>query len=93
MLENVIRNDTNASFEVIEAKYELLTRGAYLMNQDAARLTVTPLEPGSPMDLAQARNAVELARLAGADRFATDSRGEPWMKVGSTWILPARSRS
>ena len=73
VLENVIRADTNASFEVIEAKYELLTRGAYLMNQDATRLTVKPLEPGSPMDLAQARNAVELARLAGADRFATET--------------------
>ena len=73
VLENEIRADTNASFEVIEAKYELLTRGAYLMNQDATRLTVTPLEPGSPMDLAQARNAVELARLAGADRFATET--------------------
>jgi len=73
VLENVIRANTNGSFEVIEAKHELLTRGAYLMNQDATRLTVKPLEPGSPMDLAQARNAVELARLAGADRFATET--------------------
>ncbi len=73
VMENVVRTNTNASVEVIEAKYELLTRGAYLMNQDAARLTIKPLEPGSPMDLAQARNAVELARLAGADRFATET--------------------
>jgi outer membrane protein OmpA-like peptidoglycan-associated protein len=73
VIENVIRADTKGSFEVIEAKYELLTRGAYLMNQDAARLTVKPLEPGSPMDLAQARNAVALARLAGADRFAMET--------------------
>jgi outer membrane protein OmpA-like peptidoglycan-associated protein len=73
VIENVVRADTKGSFEVIEAKYELLTRGAYLMNQDAARLTVKPLEPGSPMDLAQARNAVELARLAGAERFATET--------------------
>jgi outer membrane protein OmpA-like peptidoglycan-associated protein len=73
VIENVVRGDTNGRFEVIEAKHELLTRGAYLMNQDAARLTIKPLEPGSPMDLAQARNAVELARLAGADRFATET--------------------
>jgi outer membrane protein OmpA-like peptidoglycan-associated protein len=73
VVENVIRSDTKGSFEVVEAKHELLTRGAYLMNQDAARLTVKPLEPGSPLDLAQARNAVELARLAGADRFATET--------------------
>jgi outer membrane protein OmpA-like peptidoglycan-associated protein len=73
VIENVVRGDTNGTFEVIEAKHELLTRGAYLMNQDATRLTVKPLEPGSPLDLAQARNAVELARLAGADRFATET--------------------
>ena len=32
-----------------------------------------PLEPGAPLDLAEARNAVELARLAGADRYAADT--------------------
>jgi outer membrane protein OmpA-like peptidoglycan-associated protein len=32
-----------------------------------------PLEPGAPLDLAEARNAVELSRLAGADRYAADS--------------------
>src|SRR5688572_16691088 len=73
VIENVIRTDTRGSFDVINAKYELLTRGAYLMNQDPARLPTKPLEPGSPMDLAQARNAVELARLAGADRFASET--------------------
>jgi len=36
-------------------------------------LKVKPLEPGAPLDLAEARNAVELARLAGADRYAGDS--------------------
>ncbi len=73
VMENVIRDDTKGSFEVVQAKYELLKRGSYLMNQDAARLNIKPLEPGAPLDLAQARNAVELARLAGADRFAADT--------------------
>ena len=73
VIENVIRDGTKGSFEVIEAKYELLKRGSYLMNQDAARLNIKPLEPGAPLDLAEARNAVELSRLAGADRFATET--------------------
>jgi len=51
----------------------LLKRGSYLMNQDADRLNLKPLEPGAPLDLAQARNAVELARLAGADRYARET--------------------
>jgi outer membrane protein OmpA-like peptidoglycan-associated protein len=73
VIENVIRPGTTGSFEVIEAKYELLKRGSYLMNQDASRLNIKALEPGAPLDLAEARNAVELSRLAGADRFATDT--------------------
>ena len=73
VMENVVRQGTNGSVEVIQAKYELLKRGSYLMNQDASALKVKEIEPGSRLDLAQARNAVELARLAGADRFAAET--------------------
>jgi len=73
VMENVVRAGTEGSVEAIQAKYELLRRGSYLMHQDAAQLRLKPLEPGAPLDLAQARNAVELARLAGADRFAEDT--------------------
>lgn len=73
VIENVIRAGTTGTFEVVQAKYELLKRGSYLMNQDASLLKIKALEPGAPLDLAEARNAVELARFAGADRFATDT--------------------
>jgi outer membrane protein OmpA-like peptidoglycan-associated protein len=71
--ENVVRDNTKGRVETIQAKFELLKRGSYLMNQDFARLNIKPLEPGAPLDLAEARNAVELARLAGADRHAADT--------------------
>jgi outer membrane protein OmpA-like peptidoglycan-associated protein len=73
VMENVVRDGTKGTVETIQAKYELLKRGTYLMNQDASRLKVKALEPGAPLDLAEARNAVELARLAGADRYAGDT--------------------
>jgi outer membrane protein OmpA-like peptidoglycan-associated protein len=73
VMENALRPGTEGTSEPILAKYELLKRGAYLMNQDIAKLNIKPLEPGSPLDLAEARNAVELARLAGADRFAKET--------------------
>jgi outer membrane protein OmpA-like peptidoglycan-associated protein len=73
VMENVLRDNTQGRAETIQAKYELLKRGSYLMNQDVARLRIKPLEPGAPLDLAEARNAVELARLAGADRYAADT--------------------
>jgi outer membrane protein OmpA-like peptidoglycan-associated protein len=71
--EGVFQDRTIGSVEIVQAKYELLKRGTYLMNEDPARLKVKPLEPGAPLDLAEARNAVELARLAGADRFAAET--------------------
>ena len=73
VLENSLRDGTKAQYEVIQAKYELLTRGTYLMSQDTRGLKLKPLEPGAPLDLAEARNAVMLARVAGADKYANDS--------------------
>ena len=73
VMENLVRDNTRGRVETIQAKYELLKRGSYLMNQDIARLKIKPLEPGAPLDLAEARNAVELARLAGADRYSADT--------------------
>ena len=72
VMENVVRDDTKGKVETVQAKYELLKRGSYLMNQ-SANFKQKPLEPGAPLDLAEARNAVALARLAGADRYAADS--------------------
>jgi|SoiMethySBSTD1v2_1073268.scaffolds.fasta_scaffold00255_57 outer membrane protein OmpA-like peptidoglycan-associated protein len=72
VMENLVRDDTKGKVETVQAKYELLKRGSYLMNQSAT-FKVKPLEPGAPLDLAEARNAVELARLANADRYAADS--------------------
>ena len=75
--ENVVRESgferTQGRVETLQAKYELLRRGSYLMNRDPALLKLKPLEPGAPADLAQARNAVELARFAGADRYASET--------------------
>ena len=73
VMENSVRDGTKGNIEVIQAKYELLKRGTYLMNQDTRQLKLKPLEPGAPLDLAEARNAVMLARFAGADRYADDT--------------------
>jgi outer membrane protein OmpA-like peptidoglycan-associated protein len=77
VMENVVRESgferTQGRVETLQAKFELLKRGSYLMNRDPSLLKVKPLEPGAPLDLAQARNAVELARFAGADRFASET--------------------
>jgi outer membrane protein OmpA-like peptidoglycan-associated protein len=76
VLENVVREGTKGRVEAIEARYQLLQRGTYLMQRDASELKVKALEPGAPLDLAQARNAIELARLAEADTYAADTLGK-----------------
>src|SRR5215471_16577806 len=73
VVENSVREGTKGNIEVIQAKYELLKRGTYLMNQDTRQLKLKPLEPGAPLDLAEARNAVMLARIAQADRYVGDT--------------------
>jgi hypothetical protein len=72
VIENSVRNTTKGKIETVEANYELLRRGSYLRDQSAT-FTPAPLEPGTPLDLAEARNAVALARIAGAEGFAANS--------------------
>jgi outer membrane protein OmpA-like peptidoglycan-associated protein len=77
VLENVVRkglwDNTNGRVEPLQAKYELLKRGTYLMTTDGASVKWPTPDPGVPLDLAQARNAVEIARLARADQYAADT--------------------
>jgi outer membrane protein OmpA-like peptidoglycan-associated protein len=76
VLENVVRSDTRGDVEHIEARYELLKRGTYLMNVDASRLharTDEDDDDDTPLELRQARNAVQLAAFAGADQYAVES--------------------
>jgi outer membrane protein OmpA-like peptidoglycan-associated protein len=72
VMENVVRNSTQGTVETVQAKYELLKRGSYLLDQ-AGAYKAKALEPGAPLDLAEARNALDLARIAKADRYASDT--------------------
>jgi outer membrane protein OmpA-like peptidoglycan-associated protein len=73
VLENEVRPETTGAVERVEAKYELLKRGSYVMNGNVASLAARSFDPAMPLELREARNAVDLARLAGADRFAIDT--------------------
>ena len=92
VIENSVRNGTKGNIEVIQAKYDLLKRGTYLMNQDTRQLKLKPLEPGAPLDLAEARNAVMLARFAGADRYADDTYVKATRLLTDAEVAQARHR-
>jgi outer membrane protein OmpA-like peptidoglycan-associated protein len=69
--ENFVRDDTRGTIEQVDAKYELLQRGQYVLNR--AQYQPVRVNPKGPLQLAEAENAVEIARLAGAGQYAPDT--------------------
>jgi outer membrane protein OmpA-like peptidoglycan-associated protein len=70
VMENVVRADTRGNIEEMDAKYELLQRGQY--QRLANPLALKP-DKKLPLEMYEARNAVQIARAVGADRFAAES--------------------
>jgi len=73
VMENVIRADTKGSVEPVEAKYELLKRGKYTLNVNQSQIQPMRLDASVPLELFEARNAVQIARWTGAEQYAGDS--------------------
>ncbi len=73
VMENVVRPDTQGVIEAINAKYELLPRGIYTNQGQAAGFVPIRVDKKDPFELYEAENAVQLARIAGADRYAAES--------------------
>ena len=70
VMENVARPDTQGVVESINAKYELLPRGAYTKTGRFVPLSVSKKDP---FELYEAENAIQIARLAGAEKYSQDS--------------------
>jgi outer membrane protein OmpA-like peptidoglycan-associated protein len=73
VMENVIRSDTRGKIEEIEARYELLQRGQYTLNVTKDQLVPLQWDRKTPLELHEARNAVRIARWAGAEQYASSS--------------------
>jgi outer membrane protein OmpA-like peptidoglycan-associated protein len=68
VIENAVRSDTIGKTEIIDAKYELLQRGQY---ERLANPLALKMDRKMPLELYEARNAVQIARASGADQFAS----------------------
>ncbi len=73
VMENFVRQDTVGTIEEVDAKYELLQRGQYILNVNPADIKPLRLDSKTPLELYEARNAVQIARWTGADRYAPDT--------------------
>jgi outer membrane protein OmpA-like peptidoglycan-associated protein len=70
VMENAVRPDTTGKIELIDAKYELLQRGQYEHLTNVLDLQVNRK---MPLELYEARNAIQIARSSGADSYATET--------------------
>jgi outer membrane protein OmpA-like peptidoglycan-associated protein len=73
VMENFVRADTSGTIEEIDAKFELLQRGQYTLNVNPAEIKARVLDHKVPLELYEARNAVQIARWTGAQQYAADS--------------------
>ncbi len=71
VLENIVRPDTMGNIEEMDAKFDLLQRSQYTYVQGNSRPVA--MDSHTPMGLHEARNAVQIAKAAGAERYASDS--------------------
>jgi outer membrane protein OmpA-like peptidoglycan-associated protein len=73
VLENQVKPETTGKIEQVDAKYELLPKGQYVANVNAATLPASKSDHKVPLELEEARNAVRFAEAAQADQHAADT--------------------
>jgi outer membrane protein OmpA-like peptidoglycan-associated protein len=73
VMENVVSDRTSGTIETIDAHYELLARGQYVLNVSDTDRRPFPLDKKTPLELYEARNAVRIARWTGAETYAADT--------------------
>jgi outer membrane protein OmpA-like peptidoglycan-associated protein len=71
--ENIVRQETKGFEEAIDAKFDMLEGGQYTIDMPAQQLPSISADPKTPITLLEARNAVAIAKAAGAAQYAADS--------------------
>src|SRR4029077_2471590 len=73
VLENTLGPATQGKVENIDAQYELLGRGIYSSSNTKIENAIFGIDRKTPLELFEARNAVRIARIAQADKYAASS--------------------
>jgi outer membrane protein OmpA-like peptidoglycan-associated protein len=71
--ENILRAETKGFEEPIDARFDVLEGGQYTVDVPADQLPATHADSQVPLDLLEARNAVAIAKAAGAEQYAASS--------------------
>jgi outer membrane protein OmpA-like peptidoglycan-associated protein len=70
--ENIIRQETKGFEEPIDAKFDVLEGAQYTIDVPADQLPSTRADGRVPLDLLEARNAIVIAKAAGARQYDPD---------------------
>ena len=71
--ENILRQETKGFEEQIDTRFDVLEGGQYIIDVPADQLPATQAESRVPLDLLEARNAVAIAKAAGAEQYEAAS--------------------
>ena len=100
VLENIVRPDTIGKVEEVAAKYDLLPRGQYTLNENPNQLRTVGTEAEAlpydryeaVLELYQAQNAIQIARSLGADHFAADTLSKAEALLSEAQDMQARKQ-
>jgi outer membrane protein OmpA-like peptidoglycan-associated protein len=73
VVENIVRRETKGFEQAIDARFDMLEGTQYTIDVPAAQLPSATAAPNTPLDLLEARNAVAIAKAAGAQQYAAQS--------------------
>jgi len=95
VLENVVTATTVGRQENIEARYELLGRGTYSSTNTHIQDAIFGIDRKTPRVLFEARNAVRIAHLAAAEKFAGSivSKADTQLKQAEDAYAQKRDKS
>ncbi|HWX56092.1 MAG TPA: OmpA family protein [Verrucomicrobiae bacterium] len=83
VLENVVSAETAGRMENIDAKFELIPRGAYSSSNTKIESAIFGIDRKTPMELFEARNAVRIAHIAQADKYAPSATAKAEQQLRS----------
>jgi outer membrane protein OmpA-like peptidoglycan-associated protein len=99
VLENVVTPGTSGTLQQVNVNYQLFKRGFYSYNTSAAMARYP--QSKAPIELEEARNAVEIAKADDAGKYANDTlakaeqslqNAEAEMKKGDRKVIVQNSR-
>jgi outer membrane protein OmpA-like peptidoglycan-associated protein len=93
--ENIIRQQTKGFEEAIDAKFDMLEGGQYTIDVNPDRLPSAAADAKTPLTLLEARNAVAIAKAAGAAKYAPDSlrKAEDYLARAEDYLLRKQGKT